>query len=474
MRKLLLAGAAFVGSVGVASAQTAMPMAPTQGGVTQYNAIMAGNNQNNSDGSPLPANANAPTPGSVVIHLNGRVNVYAAVSGGSLNTYLGNKTAPDQFLGYFRLYPGMDALATNGLRYGGIVEIRQNFIGNTLGLTFAAATTGASNGAGSNFSNSPSGSSCASTLYVRREAIYFGSNELGIVRVGQDDGPFSQFDGGVTTFQNFNDGAWNGDLPGAVIGNSQPTFPFWSGVGAEYTIEKAVYFTPNFAGFDAAISFAPNNATTNDSACGVAGSGCANTSTATDSNFGGGSRPTNMFEVMGRYRGTVGPVGLYGIAGYAGSGHTNDTAAVSTSNAKYNNFSVGDFGLVATVAGLSVGGNVLFGQYDGQVALQPQGGKQAIAWIAGAQYVTGPFTMGVSYFNYQSAGSPKTLGTTQRYDDGLAAGGTYSVAPGMVVYLSYLYGQVHQGGINLATGGTGSAYNDVHSQAFSIGTRVFW
>ena len=41
---------------------------------------------------------------------------------------------PEQFIGYFRLYPGVDALATNGLRYGAIVEIRQNFIGQSYGL----------------------------------------------------------------------------------------------------------------------------------------------------------------------------------------------------------------------------------------------------------------------------------------------------------------------------------------------------
>lgn len=472
MRKLLLAGAAFVGSVGVAAAQTAMPMAPTQGMQTQYNTILAGNNQNNSDGSPLKDNANSPTPGSVVIHINGRVNFYATAMGSSVNTYpaTGAKLAPQQFLGYFRLYPGMDAMATNGLRYGGIVEIRQNFAGQNYGSTTASLS-----GPGTAFGASPSGSSCASTLYVRREAIYFGTNQLGIVRLGQDDGPFSQLDGGVTTFQNFNDGAWNGDVPSAIPGAAQPTFPFWSGVGNEYTITKAVYFSPTFAGFDVGVSYAPNNSTTNDGACGVASSGCANTSNGgTSTTFGGGSRATNMFEIMGRYRASMGPVGIYGIAGYSASGHTTDNAPVTASNAQYNGFSAGDVGLALTFAGVTVGGNALFGDYNGQVGLQPKGGASAVAWIAGAQYATGPLTMGVSYFNYQSQGAVAMVGKSQRYDDGLAAGLTYSVAPGMVAYVSYLYGQVHQGGYNIATGTPGTAYNDLHSQVFSLGARVFW
>ena len=60
--------------------------------------------------------------------------------------------------------------------------------------------------------SSPSADSCASTLYVRREAMYMGSDQVGIFRLGQDDGPFSQLDNGVTTMQ-FGTGAFNGDVP---------------------------------------------------------------------------------------------------------------------------------------------------------------------------------------------------------------------------------------------------------------------
>ena len=74
MRKLLLAGVAVIGPVGLASAQTTpapMPMAPL-GNVTAPSAFLGGNNKFNSDGSGGTA-AGAPTPGSFVIHLNGRV-----------------------------------------------------------------------------------------------------------------------------------------------------------------------------------------------------------------------------------------------------------------------------------------------------------------------------------------------------------------------------------------------------------------
>jgi predicted porin len=473
MYKVLLAGAALVGSVGVAHAQTTAPTLPLAPGSypTKPSIYLGGNNIMDQDGNRLPDAPMVPTPGTMTIHLNARINFYAAVDGSSLNTYNGNKLAPDQFLGYFRLYPGVDAMATNGLRYGAIVEIRQNFLGQSYGLNATPGTPLAGNAPGSNFSTSPSASSSGSTLYVRREAIYIGSNELGIIRLGQDDGPLSQLDNGVTTFQNFNDAGWNGDVNAAAPSATQPIFPFFASNSSEYTIDKVVYFTPRFYGFDGAISWAPNNAPANDSACAAAGPGCANTTSAANNSFGGGARPTNMYEIMGRYRGTVGPVGIYGIAGYAGSGHTDVPVTVGT---QYNGFSVGDVGLVLSYAGFSVGGNVQLGDYDGTIALQPKGGKSAVAWLVGAQYANGPITIGASYYNYQSQGSAALVGKSQRYDDGLAAGLTYKLAPGLLVYVSYLYGQVHQGGYDFATASVGSAYNDVHSQVFSLGTRVAW
>ena len=106
-----------------------------------------------------------------------------------------------------------------------------------------------------------------------------------------------------------------------------------------------------------------------------------------------------MFEGMVRYQGNFSGLGVYGIAGYSASGD------VSAPAQQYNGFSVGDAGLVLSFAGFSFGGNVLFGDYNGQVGLQPKGGKSAIAWVVGAQYATGPITVGASWFNYQSQGS---------------------------------------------------------------------
>ena len=481
MRKLLLASAATVGLVGTAVAQT--PPAPTEmlGIPSQPSTYLGGNNALNSDGGPLPSAPYTPTPGTMTIHLNGRVWGYFGVQGGSSSSVAGNKVNPYQMEGYFRLYPGVDALATNGLRYGAIVEIRQNFIGQTYGLNITSPAGTSNPGAGAANSSSPSGNSSASTLYVRREAVYLGSDQVGILRIGQDDGPFSQFDNGVTTFQ-FGTGAWNGDAPAIMVGSGIVVFPFWSGVGAEYVNLKKGgrhYFSPRFAGFDIGASFAPANTANNSSACPVAGAGCVAVSTATSTAFGGENRPTNWYEVMGRYQGNFGGLGVYGILGYSGSGHVHVWGAtpggIGGTTTAYNGFSVGDGGLALTYGGFTVGGNVLWGAFNGQVNLKPQGGANAVAWVGGAQYAVGPLTLAASWINYQSQGAAAMINKSQSYNNEFAAGATYSIAPGLNAYAEYLYGQTHQGGVSQITGTTGtSANNDWHGQSFIIGTRVQW
>lgn len=479
MRKLLLASAAtIVGMAGSAWAQAPAPAAPLPFGVLGMPAAptpyLGGNNPNNWDGNALKPGPTTPTPGTMVVHLNARVWGYFGIEGSSasvVRTAGGglNKLQPEQFLGYFRFYPGVDAMAANGLRYGAIVEIRQNFIGQSYGDTAPGF-----NGPGGNYGASPSGNSCGSTLYVRREAIYAGTDQLGIIRLGQDDGPFSQFDNGITTGQTFGSGAWNGDGPDVIPGAAQPTFPFWSGVGNEYTPSKLVYFSPNLAGFDFGLSFAPNNAPNTAATCGAASAGCAAVSSTTSPALGGENRATNWYEVMARYRNNLGPVALYAILGYSGSGHVHVIGS-SPGGAvpAYNGFGVGDGGLALTYAGVTVFGNVLWGAYNGQVALKPTGGVNAVAWVGGAVYNAGPFGIGASYYNYQSQGSAAMINKSQHYDDALAIGASYVIAPGFTATADYLWSQSHQGGVNLIGSAEPSTeHNNVNSQSFVIGGNI--
>lgn len=423
MRKLLLATVATLGmSWGVADAATLSASAAT-----------------------------TPEPGSIVVRLNGRLNFYMGVAGDSGQSYNYGKNNNFGTLGYMRLYPGFDGIAANGLKYGASIEIRQNFA--------------------SPVSNSSSGNSTQSTLFVRRAYGYFGTDQVGTFRFGQTDGPGTLFLLG--TSEGFNDGGWNGDLPGLVTGNTAPLWA-WSDVGNVYTSSKIVYLSPSFYGFDFGVSFSPNtgNLQDNNGGCGTAAGNCATASALPGGLTDSTARRTNMVEAAVRYRGTFSGLGVAASAAYYGSGVTSNTTGPNL----YNGISAGDVGLELSYAGFTVSGNVTFGQMNGSPALlMPKNADNTIAWIAGAQYTTGPLVVGASYFNNKYAGLyAPSLGVGQRTDQGIAAGATYNLVPGVKLFASYLYGMRWQGNYNFLAGTVGKDHNYVQSQAFSLGTQLTW
>ena len=165
MRKLLLACSAMSGAMSVvcapASAQSSSTMAPAVSGPQALQGQVASkwfaggsyNNQNNSLAQVSTYQGNviglgfdsAPQPGTVVIHLHGRVEFLASDSystgnnlpagtkssgssvAGGATVLPGAKINPVAIGSYMRLYPGVDGMATNGLRYGAQIELRENF-----------------------------------------------------------------------------------------------------------------------------------------------------------------------------------------------------------------------------------------------------------------------------------------------------------------------------------------------------------
>ena len=110
-----------------------LPPNYTEGVPTMPLTIQPANNANNTAPAEQPNGIANPTPGSIVVHLNGRVLFAPVAEWSSLDTFKATPTSPPDKLshfanvGYVRLYPGVDAVATNGLRYGASVEIRQDF-----------------------------------------------------------------------------------------------------------------------------------------------------------------------------------------------------------------------------------------------------------------------------------------------------------------------------------------------------------
>jgi hypothetical protein len=492
MRKLLLATAAVMGgAMGLANAATFPPPAGTAPVPTPVPYTLL----------PSPTAG----PGTITVRLDARIDFSAAFGSdsgrnpGLVTTAAGaapvasNTKLSDYTFGeYARIFPGFDGIAGNGLKYGAAAEIRQD--------------NGEPPGGGVNGSISASARN-RNTLYWRRAYLYVGTDQAGIVRLGQGDGPFTLMLTG--TFENFNDGAWDGDLPSLFTGNTQLVWPF-PDVGNVYATTKAVYLSPSFYGFDFGVSFEPNTgvgtftpgncnyANTAASSAGVqgpiggSGQGAGCDATSATSVVGETSRRRNTVEIGTRYRGAFGPVGVnVELAGMFSGKVENDAApAVKATSTQYNNVALGDGGLVVTYGGLSVGGNIIGGAQNGQFALQPKGTNSSLAYTTGASYAFGPFVVGASYIDFMSAGNQvnKTSASyspwvSGRNEWGISGGGTYNFAPGMNVFFNYLYGHRKEQGVDLLTGvsstGTTAAgrvltHNNVQAQGVMLGTAFRW
>lgn len=465
--------------------------------------------------SVAEAQAPSPAPGTVTVRLNGRFRFYAGLvydrdadnnlagNGNGFTPTPGNngrnKNANYTFGDYARLYPGFDGVAANGLKYGSSLEIR------------ADNYSGAANGV---FGSISQASRSRNTLYFRKMWGYLGTDTLGTIRLGSTDGPVSLYMTG--NFENFNDGGLNGDVPGLLSGQGGGLI-FWpfADAGNFNVGTKAMYLSPQFLGFDFGVSFEPSTAnggnasncnganyvnanfvnsagtfTTAGGANGIftgAGPGCDRLS-STPSNVES-QRRRNTFEGLLRYRGSFGGVGLAATAAYIGSSSVKDNSGIPFSNnvvgfrPNYDGMSVGDFGVALTFGGLSVGGKYQFGRYNGNWALAPKGVPDAEAMLVGASYTAGPVVVGAHYLDYQSAGDPlNALAGRGRREQGIAAGGTYALAPGVSLFLSYVYMQRKQNGLDLLTGqGINGANpngtltrNKVIGQVIAIGTGFSW
>jgi len=531
MRRTLLTSAAILGATGgLAVAQNAPN--PSQG---QYIAPLLGGpsaqNNNNAWVTPIPGGAATPTPGTVVIRLNGKVYAdldlnYATglqtpkgtivpASGATPNA-AGYKLNPVGVASYFRLYPGIDGMATNGLRYGAAVEIRQNFEGgNSFAVSSATATTPASTAITTNLpsgtatsgtNSSASGESSSQTLFVRRAFIYLAAENVGMVRIGQQDGIVGIFDyaGTFTTgswdggIGNLNDSAFDAGTPNQY----RMAWPFLSGNGTEYANSKIVFLTPQFFGFDFGAEYGPsegnilqNSATSDPYAvgpCNTASANCVSVTSGTDS-----SRWINRFSAGARYTGTFGGLTLQGYGLWATSGKADNTAGETQASAanlkanpavnglagggtaagslKYDGLNFFNGGVAATYLGFTVNGDFTFGRINGSNAMVDSGGVGEKAELFGISYAFGPWSVGADAAIEDSQGSAELTGTSQRHQFGLAVGGAYRIAPGINLCVEYMYEIEHQGAYNWNTGAAGVASaNTIHGQGLTLATIVNW
>ena len=500
MRKILLASAAILGTAGGAWAQT--PTYQSQGTVALPWTNFYGANTNiNANGTAQPGGAKLPDPGTVVIHLNGRVyadvdlswSSLGNVSSGAGSSGVRYKSNPIGIGSYLRLYPGFDGVATNGLRYGASAEIRQNIMSANV---FNASVS--QNGSTGSFA-SGSGYSSAETLFTRRAFTYFGSDQLGIIRIGQDDGVVGLFDAtGVFTV-----GTWNltaGILDGDVESNQPNNFllswAWLSGNGIEYGQQRISYMSPSFFGFDFAVDFSPSTANSfgNGSTsspyqvgtCAVESANCDNVTAGDD-----GSRPVNRVSAGVRYQGSFSGLDAKAFALYtasgretipgggvqAGSGATPLTA--SGNSLKYDGQSFVQTGVALGFQGLAVNAAFTDGRMNpSNNGLTPSGGASTVGTLIGVGYANGPWVTGtnVAFLDWQ--GAAQYVHISQRHEFAFTYMVGYKLAPGINLAAEYLYIQKHQGGFDFYSNGvnttTTRAGNDIHAQGLTFATILSW
>ena len=447
-------------------------------------------------------------PETVII--NGKPVVTQVVTGKTSTTPTQNKQDTFGFLEYVRLYPGFDGRTAGGLKYGASIEIRQD---NTVAP--GGGTAGSISSVDTQRGN----------LYVRREWGYLGTDQLGTLRFGTIDDVSSLYLTGV--LENFNDGGWNGDVRYGLATNAQLRWPF-ADDGSEYETNKLVYLSPAFAGFDFGVSFEPSTAGANidDGNCSAANTsntlavsngltvgapitsivGCdrlESTTTAIES-----GRRKDTVDALLRYRHAFdNGIGIAATASYTGGGHVDYLGPDYVASGKefvrpvtYNGLSMGDFGVALTYAGILIGGNYQFGRFSNALAsgssqsfsLAPVGAKAASAWSGGASYTFGPAILGATWvstdspgaYSYSAAPTPAasevTKGLGQRHEAGLNAGGTLKVAPGLGVFLTYLWDERKQSGYDFVNSAIDAGTDDptlnnkIRAQALTLGTSLTW
>jgi hypothetical protein len=522
MRKLLMASAAILGaSGGLAHAQL-------QAGASQgqyagpYGAGPAANNNNNAWGiantptgsaaaGPLSTiyapNVDAvPAPGTVVIRLNGRVEVDVGAMYSNLNTGVnangtpsGYKVNPVGVASYMRLYPGFDGMAANGVRYGAAVELRENFqAGNATNF----GTTGAT-------ATSPSTNSSLETVFVRRAFTYLASDQAGLVRFGQTDGVIGLFDNCIFTSACWDAGIGNfngGPNQGFGVQGAAVPFVWLAQAGAEYDNNKVVYLSPQFFGFDFGVQYAPNMGNTDQgggvgAGCGQAGATCINVSSGADATrwinqVGAGLRFQQTFgavdvklygfyETSGKENLTTNP---FATTGQARTGATlpglrgQATAVASAANVPYDDLSFYKAGAAFTAFNVTAAIDYIGGAVNGQLNLRPQGGVNENAILTGLTYANGPITLGLEGGIVESQGDARLVGISQRHEYEIAFGGNYKLAPGVQLVGEYMYQYRHQGGFDFATGSVGAgatltkagSTRDAQSNSFLFATVLTW
>ena len=425
MRKILLGTTAVVGLALVAQAANAQqarpaarpapaaaPAAPpplpatsvaptgTAAALFQTPVGITGAGPHGADG--VPNRPSTPTTSGTVVRLGGFFDFSMgnvqddADKGLARNTAGGITNAKGRQRNDFRteseinLY--VDGVAANGMRYGALFELQMDAMSSTAGT-----------GTGVDYD----------------ELYGFVKGSWGELRFGQEDSAASllQIRRPNTLWMGDSD-AWD-----EFVANSGYIM---AGVGDGNDASKIIYLSPQFMGFDAGVSFAPNRFEGEQ----------ANIPTSTTNFQRDRTGLENEISAALRYRGTFGPVGVGAsfVAQFADAGSLSANGAPLA--VKGQNITAYSAGLLLRAYGFAVGGDFTWGNdrttpANGTINPGTDGSDQ---WALGITYTIGAFSVGGNY----SQGSQDNGGTvadrTQTY---MGLGVAYVLAPGMTLFANY-------------------------------------
>jgi predicted porin len=437
-----------------------------------------------------PAAAAAPQPG-FSVSVTGRLRFHGAVinqdgksAAAGVNQFGnvavgGAKLSNFDFNTYGRIRVDLSGRNADGIIYGGRIELRHG--PQDTGLTANNRLTVEDDDGNVVFDDvlrgSPAGPSANAGVFVRVANGFIGTPTLGQLRFGSN-GVLAvpqmfvgHIMGGIAT------GLLDGDFGDFVYQGQRGALAntFWYSTSSNVNRATGIaYYSPQFFGFDFGISYAANEFGFLGG-CGSSGAAifqCDRISTVTSNDY---HRLRNIIDVMLRYRGTFGPVGVAASGGLRTAG---TTSAVAPATARKNP-TVGIIGAEVTYAGFTVGGITSFGSANrgfsavtGNPVLPKAGtdlNNGLFTWQIGARYAFGPVTVGAAYHEVRSEGSV-TLPANQK-DRGFGIGGSYALGPGISLFAEYVNSSVRESGrdFNALQAGTQDKFK---AQVFLLGVGL--
>jgi len=366
----------------------------------------------------------------------------------------------------------------NGLTYGGNIDLTFN---NQEGRVLTDNRTGVSRTAPA----------------VDEAFVFIAHPRFGQVRFGDEDGVM----GGL-----MNSGWISGFGTGGVFGvwenfqtrqggNRTQTAP--GGIGDN---TKIIYMTPQFFGFDAGVSFAPNFGNggqhgcvndTNTSWCDRAYAFRGATGASIPIAGGEQAARRNEWQTALRYRGSFSGVGVSATVGWIYAGAANDLSSTGVQARTLSDMNIIQAGAQISFMGATLGAMYQTGDFNFFWGNPVRGDRRGEQIVLGASYTSGPVTLGVNFTNSLVEGGnrfaydPAATAANQFRGQlnrvaangammrrwGIGIGGNYRLAPGLDLIAEYVHHSIRERGRDLDPARAG-LQDRSFTNTFILGTRL--